>query len=223
MAKRTAKKTASSAATAAAPAPLYRFAMVASDRHWSPAVVNEALSAELSRPDAAKYVALRMPNLSRLVTVAETERLVALMEANPMCAALSVAILDGHAHSKATPTSPNYRPVPFVELAFVVFRTDAIKSVGVLNEAFEYGWGADIDLSMRLRRAHYEVAVTESVAVSRNGGVVDYGMPQAKYLAAAEASMIQVLTENYGADGYAELQNGFPNAHFEWAWKKKRP
>ena len=62
------------------------------------------------------------------------------------------------------------RPVPFCDGAAIAFDVDAIAAIGELDvQTFDWhGYGADIDIAIRARRAGYRVLVTESCYVSHS-------------------------------------------------------
>jgi GT2 family glycosyltransferase len=67
---------------------------------------------------------------------------------------------------------PRSRPAPFVDGTCMLLRRQVIETVGLLDEsAFgRTGWGADIDLALRSRRAGWRVVVTDRAFLRHDAG-----------------------------------------------------
>ena len=92
------------------------------------------------------------------------------------------------------------REVPFCDGAAIGFSTAAIAAVGPLDVGtFSWhGYGADIDIALRSRRAGHRVLVTEAsyVSHSRHGSMPEPGVDVRR----PREEIEQGLTAKYGPD-----------------------
>jgi len=77
--------------------------------------------------------------------------------------------------------SKKFKPKPNRDLDFLggfcfLVRKEAVESVGLLDERFEWGW-EDMDYCLRLRHGHWRLRLAGSVFVSHDGGRTMKTMP----------------------------------------------
>lgn len=112
-----------------------------------------------------------------------------------------------HQHARDIPDVPTdfvatdvVREAPFCDGAAIGFSTAAVAAIGVLDMAtFSWhGYGADIDIALRSRRAGYRVLVTEAcyVSHSRHGSMPEPGVDVRR----PREEIEQGLTAKYGPD-----------------------
>lgn len=95
--------------------------------------------------------------------------------------------------------TPRDRRVPFVDGTCMLISASAYERLGGLDERFAtYGWGGEIDYSLRVRRAGGRVVVTERSFLEHRGGATAQDVYGSAYGSAADAAMSTALAEKWG-------------------------
>lgn len=201
------------------PAPLkYRFveAYVEGGEHWKPTEIVRTIKEARNIIPEAEYVIVTSPTASLLPE--QMDALVLLMDENPNCAFLQPSSGNAHEFLKNTPNRPKYRLVPFVEFWCFIVRVsvwDKLKPAIELNE----GWGFDIDSCLQAHELGFEVAVTETFAISYDKSKQTY---PAGHAARAEAQMHRHLQAKWKPEQIAAIEAKTGAEFYYFTGQKKK-
>lgn len=174
-------------------------------------VINQYLQAAID--SGAPYIFVSAFS-DREPTQDEIDWLLSAIESDPKLGAFSLAIKGWHEF--ALPQHEKGFEVPFIHPCAVMYRTETLQKVGLLDTAyFELGWGADVDLGHRIRQGGYIVGCERNAFVTKSEKGLTY---PPNYARDAQAQMQQGLVAKYGngdaATANAALSVSFPNYNF---------
>lgn len=192
---------------------------VDSKRYWDVKEINAALKQGIE--SGSPFILLTLPNAGRALTQKEVDAMVATMQSNPKCAALSASLSGSQAFLAPKSGGASYRPVPFVPFSTCLIRADVLLSFGLLDPRFDFGWGADIDFALRLASEGWAVAVADNITVNVNDSQADYGRPEKAHFEMAHHVQQVVLNDKW-PNGAAKLTAGFSDVDLRWAWAQKK-
>lgn len=120
-------------------------------------------------------------------------------------AAISPAFNSPHVHMQ--PQGLGLRKVASIDWVAAIIRKDAWNAVGGFNEAFP-GYGSDLDLSYRLMKAGYRLAVDDKHAIHHIGGAAAIA-GGTQHIQGNVATMNEAFQREYGASDWTDFTTRF--------------